>query len=1189
MVDAVGGAGGARPDPTLLSFLRQAVLPVGAVPPHLLPDYAHLITSHTVVELASLRSFYREATKSPFRALPWSRGVLRLRFLPASSAGADPPLTALHMHRKVHAVVGIVHAPSYEGGLAAAANAFEAAARAGWPGAAVLRLFAFEADPVSAAAAAAASDASPSKGGSGALRLVSPFPPTDGDGESARAPRDALAGHAAVLMCELAAALLAELERFALSASPAAMDLATDADGGGAGCAPAPGDDDGARRRRYARLAKALGDAALLAGSPADAAAHYATGADLARGCGDGAWAAAALEGLAAANALSALAARPSADDAGATPRSSSGSGGPPASLGEVWAALRAVRAADAVAPLLAEARATARRRCGPALQVGFAARSARFLAQAGGAGSRAEVGALAAECAASAPAILCAADRLSALAEAADAAGLAGLARKRALLLWQAVDLCRAAASPDARVLAAARAALTPEGCGVAPNLTDLDPDQPAPGAGVPASWPLVRAGALEGALSASIAAGAHAAVWDAASALLTNHADLLTPTRQDVLGRTLDAAAAQMAPADRARPPGAGPPPRLAFVGAHPPAADARPRPLGDDGWPLPDGGGRAARADGPFIFSALGPDAKRGGGDPATPAAPSLFAAGDPVRVDVELSNPSAVAVQVERLTLEAELEVDGLRATTTTDASTPRLWRPAPVSLWLPPNTPPTVVTLAGTPGVAGALTVAGARVVAHGGVGWRAPFVARAPAGPATGLGLIPPRAPPPVVLRVTGALPRAALTLAARDTGAGPHPAAAAADEQPASPRDPGDAERDAEAGSGAPGAPPAAPLRLQAWHGQALTLDATVTVAPGSLPVAAARALAAAPAVGDRVRVPPPRAAVDDAALRAALPLGAGEAAPVTVVLVAMGGEGGSGAAATTAVDTTLVLRLEYRSGGPPAPTHGRVAERAVEVRVLPSLGVGGVRVADAFEEAGPSEGAGPPRFRPSLVVDVESLADVTLHAWLAPDADPGDAGAWAAARAGGAAAAAAVPPRGGASLAAPLARGLALHWRLDGPPGAEGVLPLPRGAVDAALERAPAAAAALAGKPRVALQPPEGTPWVQLAAPGGSVAPPLWAVRARVGARLLLTLTASASLPSTATVRLDAAAAAPEGSPAGGECAVVLAGAVRRAAPAARASLLPLRPGVARVSVAADGDGGDALACEPLYVAVE
>lgn len=53
------------------------------------------------------------------------------------------------------------------------------------------------------------------------------------------------------------------------------------------------------KKRRFGRLTKALGDYALLAGSPADATAKYQAAADLARASSDFIWAGASLEGLA--------------------------------------------------------------------------------------------------------------------------------------------------------------------------------------------------------------------------------------------------------------------------------------------------------------------------------------------------------------------------------------------------------------------------------------------------------------------------------------------------------------------------------------------------------------------------------------------------------------------------------------------------------------------------------------------------------------------------------------------------------------------------------------------------------------------------------------------------------------------------------------------------------------------------
>jgi hypothetical protein len=52
-----------------------------------------------------------------------------------------------------------------------------------------------------------------------------------------------------------------------------------------------------AKKRRLGRAQKIIGDYCLLAGSPADANAHYTTAIDLARLTGDVFWHAGALEG----------------------------------------------------------------------------------------------------------------------------------------------------------------------------------------------------------------------------------------------------------------------------------------------------------------------------------------------------------------------------------------------------------------------------------------------------------------------------------------------------------------------------------------------------------------------------------------------------------------------------------------------------------------------------------------------------------------------------------------------------------------------------------------------------------------------------------------------------------------------------------------------------------------------------
>ena len=67
---------------------RQAVIPIGEVGEEELLRYASLITRFRQVELANVRSFYKEQQKSPFKFFPWKSGTMHFRFLPVSAIAA---------------------------------------------------------------------------------------------------------------------------------------------------------------------------------------------------------------------------------------------------------------------------------------------------------------------------------------------------------------------------------------------------------------------------------------------------------------------------------------------------------------------------------------------------------------------------------------------------------------------------------------------------------------------------------------------------------------------------------------------------------------------------------------------------------------------------------------------------------------------------------------------------------------------------------------------------------------------------------------------------------------------------------------------------------------------------------------------------------------------------------------------
>lgn len=78
---------------------------------------------------------------------------------------------------------------------------------------------------------------------------------------------------------------------------------------------------------------------------------------------------------------------------------------------------------------------------------------------------------------------------------------GMVGSARKRMLMLWQAVEMSRAMDKPDQTTLALARRALEPPA-----DPTDIEPvdadlvSRPPLASGVPRHWSIVRCGCIEG-----------------------------------------------------------------------------------------------------------------------------------------------------------------------------------------------------------------------------------------------------------------------------------------------------------------------------------------------------------------------------------------------------------------------------------------------------------------------------------------------------------------------------------------------------------------------------------------------------------------------------------------------------------------------------------------------------------------
>ncbi|KAF7017202.1 hypothetical protein CFC21_030675 [Triticum aestivum] len=250
------------------SAIRVAVLPVGGpIPPQCLRDYAALVAEHARVDLASLRPYYSEHQKSPFSHQPWDTGCLRLKFV---LGGCVPsPWEDFQSSRKVLAVVGICHLPSSPD-LARVAADFLDAART-YPSSLASRCFAF--CPTDAQLLEERKDG------------IIMFPPSD---------QKSLELHMLTMIQDLAASLLMEFEKWVLRAESTGTILKTPLDS-----QTSLGSEEviKAKKRRLGRAQKIIGDYCLLAGSPADANAHYTTAIDLARLTGDVFWHAGALEG----------------------------------------------------------------------------------------------------------------------------------------------------------------------------------------------------------------------------------------------------------------------------------------------------------------------------------------------------------------------------------------------------------------------------------------------------------------------------------------------------------------------------------------------------------------------------------------------------------------------------------------------------------------------------------------------------------------------------------------------------------------------------------------------------------------------------------------------------------------------------------------------------------------------------
>lgn len=677
---------------------------------------ASLVTPHRQIELANVRSFYKQTSKSPFKFFPWKSGSMHFRFV---SPCPPSPLSHLHAHRRVLGVIGIASIPSCRGdAMENLAKEFESRCR-DFPEALTFRCLVFE----------SAADSVNASYSSGMLHpdLVI-FPRALDD-------QGALKTHMEVVMQDFAACFLAALEEWMLSAaSPSTAPMSTPLDPPEA----FPNEEEATKtKRRYARAQKIMGDVALLAGSPLDAADHYTTAAELARVCMDHVWSASAMEGYLAAKLLHLAASNDCLVAEGSDPlqvawdtlksmdnTSHQGLGElireGRGLIEEIRASLRtfrtlvvtssSTRTSSALAPAASMAIA--------ALVVESELRWARLLiGLLGQASARAEVSYIARAVQSGAELLASPVDRQTALTEVALLIGSVGLTRKRSLLLWQAVELGKHFGLSDEKTLDLARAALFVPG-------HRLDSQKKSAPPLVRPPWSLVRAACLESTLGMAILARKHAQVWDAASTLLREHYKEISTHRMQSLIENLAAAASQLPKGDKSiRPTGPGPllsdpepRPTAAQRDTHPPhRLLIRPEGTTTSTSKTPVSRDQLLLYD-PFIVKRKEEQAKN-----RDVAGQVIAVVGETITVDVWVANPTAVGIRIERMVLlddEMMMVVDQGGG-----GGGSSRWRPKPVSLNVPPNTKPVKVRLEGTPLSAGQLVFTGCKLTAFGGVTW----------------------------------------------------------------------------------------------------------------------------------------------------------------------------------------------------------------------------------------------------------------------------------------------------------------------------------------------------------------------------------------------------------------------------------------------------------------------------------
>ncbi|KAM3759187.1 hypothetical protein ACB098_01G102600 [Castanea mollissima] len=636
------------------SVIRIAVLPIGTVPPSLLREYQTMLLRQQTIPQSAISSFYTEHQKSPFAHQPWDTGSLRFKFI---LGGAPPsPWEDFQSNRKILAVIGICHCPSSPD-LDSVVDQFNSACKS-YASALVHRCFAF------CPGDSQLEDGS-KKGGN--LKL---FPPADTQTQEM---------HLQTMMQDIAASLLMEFEKWVLKAESAGTILKTPLD------SQASLNSEEvlkAKKRRLARSQKTIGDYCLLAGSPVDASAHYATSQELARLTGDYFWFAGALEGGVCALLLDRMGQKD------------------PAMEEEVRYRYNSVIVhyrksfiqdnAQRVSPLSFELEATLK--------------LARFLCRRELAKEVVELLTSAAD---GAKSLIDASDRLILFVEIARLYGTIGYQRKAAFFSRQIAQLYLQQENRLAAISAMQVLAMTTKAYRVQSRTSTSEHSLPNKQIGsshvdggkmhhhsvvslFESQWSSLQMVVLREILLSAVRAGDPLAAWSAAARLLRSYYPLITPAGQNGLASALSNSADRLPSGTRCADPSL-PFIRLYSFPLHPSQMDIVKRnPEREDWW-------AGSAPSGPFIYT---PFSKGESNDSSKQDL--IWVVGEPVQVLVELANPCGFDLRVDSIYLSVH--------SGNFDAF--------PVSVNLPTNSSK-VITLSGIPTSVGPVTIPGCMVHCFG--------------------------------------------------------------------------------------------------------------------------------------------------------------------------------------------------------------------------------------------------------------------------------------------------------------------------------------------------------------------------------------------------------------------------------------------------------------------------------------